>query len=88
MWGITSKKERGRGGVLSGIVSQMEKRFPTAVLYEDRNNWDAKTFKGSGASSFHPSPATQNTHRVCSKRHRSDCSYRPAQPHLECTVPT
>lgn len=41
---------------MSGIVSQMEKRFPTAVLYEDRNNWDAKTFKGSGASSFHPQP--------------------------------
>lgn len=72
-------RTRGPGSVSAWSRAPKRDTLARAVLSKNGDPGHAKTV---GAPAF-PSPrlASPHTHRVCSKRHRSSCSYRPAQPH-------
>lgn len=87
LWGIAST---GRGGgevFLSGVFSHREKRFPVQCSPRTEAPETRKRQSVEEPAFPSPSPASQHTHRVSSKRHRSSCSYRPAQPHSARTAP-
>lgn len=80
-------KDAGAGKcLLSGVVPRSETRLPGQCSPRT----DIRVTRKPLGHRHFPSPslASPHTHRVCSKRHRSSCSYRPAQPHLSAPRPT